>query len=33
VFETVRSQQDPSIPAGHHHHDILHIQNLLFLEA
>lgn len=33
VFETIRSQQDPAIPAGDYYQDILHIQNLLFSEA
>lgn len=28
VLEAVRTQQDPSVPSGHNHHDVAHVQNL-----
>lgn len=28
VLEAVRTQQDPSVPSGHDHHDVAHVQNL-----
>lgn len=28
VLEAVRSQQDPSVPPGHDHHDVAHVQDL-----
>ena len=28
VFEAVRTQQNASIPAGHHHHHVPNVQNL-----
>ena len=27
-FESVPAEQDPAEPAGHDHHDVLHVQNL-----
>lgn len=28
VLEAVRTQQDPSVPSGHNHQDVAHVQNL-----